>query len=287
MADSKIYFLSNPPPTRGLNNTGVICYLNTLLQCLMSVTQIRDYLIDKGHVPIEQFGTPINEYLKLEDGSPFQSAAVYQSLLKYMKAKGISFNNFIGQASSSEAYVYLMDALNVEYVTMHRYMRVVTCGSCGKNGTEKKEESTHFEIFEESALNIKTPEEFANNLLRKTTHVGDYKCEHCNNTHCNTQQVQTLTMVPDALVILFNKYTNMSKNQTMYCPNYFEFPGVDGPMKYEQVGQARHYGSLGGGHYFAVVKRQDRWYIANDMQITPTIFEQSPNTYMVFYSRIK
>jgi hypothetical protein len=204
-----------------------------------------------------------------------------------MESKNLPIINFIGQASTSETYTYLMDALKSDYVVKHRYERSIICGNCQRRGELKKEECRHFELFDENIININTPEQFAGRLLKNYILVPDYTCEYCHRKSNNTRQEEHLVMVPDILVMLFNKYTGDSKTQTIYCPEVFELPGIDGSMKFEQVAQARHAGSLNGGHYYAVVKRNGLWYIANDMQISQTTFSQSPNTYMVFYCRVE
>jgi ubiquitin C-terminal hydrolase len=283
---------TDAPIPYGLNNTGAICYFNSLLQCLLSATAISSMLLKLGHFPQNMFGTPINEFLKLSHGNnPFQSAAVLQALLRWMNSEKKPAQNFIGQASTSEGLIYLMEALHVDNIIMHRQLRYVTCGLCRRKGESRREESIHVELFDHDVGKINSPEQFAAYLMKRTTKLPDFKCDHCEQSNANTTQTELLTMVSEIIVVLFNKYSEtigtnyaaIPKSNVMYCPEHFTLPG-DTPLEYVQVGQARHAGSLTGGHYWAVVRRNGVYYTANDMQIQPCELDQSSTTYMVVYA---
>jgi ubiquitin C-terminal hydrolase len=207
-----------------------------------------------------------------------------------LREKKINFAFGLGQESTSEGLVLLLDILpaKIRDLFVHRYLRYKICGNCGAESDKIKLEMVHFEFFEDEVAGIQSAGPFADNLLDKSCKVPDYKCDKCGQTNENTIGVERLTMAPEIIVILFNKYTQSAKMQNNFIPDKFELPGRAGqPMKYKLVGQARHSGSLNGGHYWAAVRRGGGVFIANDHSICQIPnFDQTPLTYMAFFSLV-
>ena len=58
--------------------------------------------------------------------------------------------------------------------------------------------------------------------------------------------------------------------------------------KYELRGMIKHMGSVGGGHYISIIKKDGEWFTFNDNIVSKTNIDQYiNNSYIYLYSRIK
>lgn len=252
------------PEPHGFINTGVICYWNSLMQCLLSCTSINDILKSE-------------QYIKLQTSQ--DSHSFLQYVIQQLRAKNINYTFGNSQESASEALVLLTEVLPIDYLLHHRYRRYVECGNCGKLSDIKKEHTLHFEMFGAVAEAISNTTEFIQFLKRRQTHITDYICDHCDMTSAKSTRYEILEMLPEIIILVYNKYFN--KSNSFFIPTEFAV----GHLKYIQVGQIRHSGSLYGGHYWAIIRRNNKIYMANDLTIMqmPAEMETSPQIYMVFY----
>jgi ubiquitin C-terminal hydrolase len=266
----------------GFINTGSICYWNALMQCMLSSKEISNEL-SSGEAIDNPFDLK-DAYLKLiKESQPRQSGVVLNILINILRKKNINLIYGDQQESASEGLVHFIGQMpKLEYLLSHRYEKYVICGNCNFKSAEVRDTAIHFECFDKDFENITTPEEFSLLLLSKKELMPDYKCDLCNKTSPETQKIENLKYSPNVIVILFNKYFN---KKLIYCPHEFTMPGVDIDIKYKQIGQIRHGGSLHGGHYWALINRGDNWFIADDMSIHLVPYSLSAETYVVFFER--
>lgn len=261
----------------GFYNIGMICYFNSLLQSLISCTQIADININK-----KSQNDLLNEYIKLvNDNNPIstQSISVLKCLMeKLQNSKNKSqFGHW--QESASEGLVLFMEQMpkNINELILHRQKKFVMCGNCGKCGNTTESYNIHFEMF---GTNIKSVDELVRHLLLNSECVPDYICDFCHKTNPRTIQYEKLDMLPEIVVLLYNKYNEEEHLKTHFVPAEF----VISNLKYKQVAQIRHYGNLNGGHYTACVARDDKIYLCNDSNISHGDLNPNSAAYMVFYS---
>jgi ubiquitin C-terminal hydrolase len=258
----------------GFINTGNICYWNALMQCLISCRSINAVLDADSHDDLEV------EFKKLyATHNQEQSSKVLRRFLTKLRSNNTSFGTM--QESASEGLILLLDVLpyKVNNLFWHRYRRQAICSNCHKGGDIKREETKHFELFED--LPINNPEDFAEQLLYRRSEIDEYKCDHCG-VKDRAMREEHLTMTSEIIVILFNKYNAINKFKVAYCPDEFSLPAVNGKFVYRLVGKIHHTGTLNGGHYWASVKR-DKWYRADDSSITQIELSNDTLTYIAFY----
>lgn len=229
-------------------------------------------------------------------------------LLNRQKNKNFNFN---GQQCASEGFNNLINAIDecwsIRNLFTHRYNTNLYCFDCNKWVSSVNNVNNIFTI--EPELEIKQLEKFSkfdekenhifnelydlNNIgrlnkymIKQNTFVdADYKCPKCNKKG-EKYKLNYLVMIPEILIVMSKKYDNNleKKNIMTDFPKYLLFRGNDGILKYEAVSQIEHSGNLNSGHYWSISKRKDdKWYILNDMNVSESEFKPTENTYMVVY----
>ena len=66
---------------------------------------------------------------------------------------------------------------------------------------------------------------------------------------------------------------------------YIVGPEKDKNIKYDLYGLVQHFGSLNGGHYTAICKKDETWITFNDSQLDYTKNPVTKNAYILFYKR--
>ncbi len=268
-------------PPCGFNNTGALCYANSLMQALLSCRYAIKELIETGNA---EDMTPIRLYFiknlqRLIDGQsvPEFTSQVLHELSQYSIAKHLGS----GQQSASEFFILLIDKLKLDYIFEHRYHVTTTCRSCG-HILKNKDSGVQFNMFlDEPGINYAT--DLAREIMLYKIDLSYYKCDKCG-LRDTSSQVREIRMLPDILVILFNKY----KDKKDYgFPSTLTFEGNVRPLHYNVVACIEHYGSLNGGHYICNAYREGYGINAfNDTSVSNGQLHSTSNTYVVFYEKI-
>lgn len=282
--EKRLYYNSKfVPMPAGFNNTGATCHWNALMQCLLSCSCINEELINHSAGQTNEFA---KEYYKLlVQPTPNQSSAVLAKLINELRIKRINMVYGFNQESASEGFIHFIDLMPdyIKTLFSHRYERYNICGNCNFKSVRVKEETFHIELFEKLFENINNSNDFVYNLINRVDTMPDYKCSNCEKMHPNTKRYEHLRMASEIILVMFNKYGD---KKVLMCPESFNIPSIENDMKYCLVGQVRHVGNLGSGHYWALVKRGDGYIIANDSSISPAVFDQSESVYMAFYCQV-
>lgn len=270
-------------PISGFNNVGSICHFNALLQALLSlqpfVKCIDGLTYDKNAL--------VRYFKSAETSAHDFSANVMHILLMIRQHRGESMQFSFGQQSAHEGFMFLIDALNqhtrnaIENTFVVRHSVVYQCIACKHIISDKKEDNVIFEMYTDTQFS--SSEGFRDYILSHSMPLDELKCNNCGAFIRNTSVKWNLRRVSDVLVIAFQKYTQ--KNMVWF-PQYMNFPGNNGNMHYELCAQIEHSGSLHGGHYYAIVKRDNQVYLVDDMTVRPHQFGPTNDTYIVCYQRV-
>jgi ubiquitin C-terminal hydrolase len=114
-----VYDSKAAPEPFGLNNTGAICYLNSLLQTLVGCTAFSRAVQDHAeYLRQTRTGAAMLEFVKAYTSSPLDPAAVaplsarvLAALVLDLAARRPHFHFGAGQESASEALVFLLDMM--------------------------------------------------------------------------------------------------------------------------------------------------------------------------------
>jgi ubiquitin carboxyl-terminal hydrolase 2/21 len=253
------------PKPFGLQNTGSICYFNSLLQILATCTSIQQVIfLDKNEVEAN-FNMFIQQ-VKNNNVDDEISSMLIQSLHKLYP----QFGN--GQESASEAFTLLLNIINNPMLTklfLNRFKYTVSCLSCNNSTDELADHALTINLFHTTELDIQ-------NLIYQKILLDDYVCEKCSKK--NSIRKCRLTMLSEIIFITFNIYHNKIKHE---FPDILDFK--ESKLKYKLIGQIEHAGSLHGGHYWARALRHNDVFLFNDSFYYLSKFEPTVNTYIVLY----
>ena len=122
---------------------------------------------------------------------------------------------------------------------------------------------------------------------------NSWKCDKCKS-NVNPEKKIVFWNLSDVLIIQIKRYdSNLRKidthisfptilNMDKFCMNYNEQS-----MTYKLCSMSVQSGSLNGGHYYSILKRNNKWYIFNDSHIKETKVFCSDKNYCLFYRKIK
>lgn len=264
----------------GLINTGSICYFNSILQTLLSCKYVINHILTAE--PVNDMQACFKKHIKSAmNGAP--DANFSQELLMTLLKDMPNSYKYYGQQSSSEFFLFLVDKLKLDHLFMHRHSKLIRCNSCRQVQT-KKDEAIHFEHFEDKPIT-----DIESFFIKVERDIDDYKCDNCaqvtnnQNTRGTCTVVTAATLIPEYLMIVYNKYF---RKPCIPFPNQFQKKDKDGAvLKYNAIAQIEHYGSLNGGHYLCRVRRDNNeFYECNDGGITlVNKLEATTSTYCVMY----
>jgi ubiquitin C-terminal hydrolase len=273
------------PPPLGSMNTGAICWLNSLMQSLLSCPVfVRRVLGSKRKLGRTEIGealyTVVWTAMYDHDRFPYTVGLLKKQITIQKK----SFGN--GQECASEGLLYLLELVQgskdyfLSNLFMHRIRCDFLCEQCRVCRSSGVDYGISLQLFQLTTP-ITTAEEFVANLKVHLS-PSDKPCDDCGATLVRRYR---LTMVPEIVIVMFNKYGVQVPRLAHYVPRQFTLPGTDGSeMIYMQVAQIEHHGSLHGGHYFAKCLRQGGVFLLNDASCSKSEFSPTSNTYIVIYN---
>lgn len=309
--DLKKYNTKFTIDANGLQNTGVLCYFNSLIQSLLSCTSFIETILevgieqgldkDPGHnrgplATNELWQVLFYTCRQITQENPKwriqYSTAIYTMFIKEIKKQKIEIVFGRGQEDTHEALLLFLDCLEIKNhkeisrLFQHRYRCFITCPKC--NNQHEAEENTGSirmisYINESDSKNNK----LIDFLRSYTTNTDEnHLCENCNFRGVKTIEYN-LTMLPEIFIILFKKYDNKWQSNR---PETLSFKtSNDKSMEYQLVSQIEHTGGQRGGHYWARSLRKNGVYVLNDTGVTYDRVWKSgePNIYVAFYHYVE
>lgn len=291
------------PEGFGLNNTGVICYFNSLLQLLASCPALTRALLTGRHASTST-GRALTEFFRAfgrkkgsspSEGVELLSSRVLAALVKDLRQRRPNSEFGAGQQSASEALVLLLEMADppgggeqesLSDLFYHRYRCELHCPRCKRVVSTETDVSVHLELFHMDAAWPRTAAGFSEAVREHRARVEDYLCEKCGRRGAVTR-VYRLSLVPDILVCVFNVYVEYGGfRRARPFPPLLAFPAADGgdPLIFRLVAQVEHAGGLSGGHYWARgLRAGGRVFMLNDTGVSPSSFACTDNTYLVAY----
>lgn len=293
MSDYVYYNQEYIPESFGLQNTGAICWCNSILQALLSCSALNKILLDcEADLMNNTFAC---EYIRLlkaivpnkdksEDLIKFASASnnILIGFVKQLKNKGLTFRIGSTQECTDEAFTLFIDMFDhpkVSQLFSNVYELFITCKTCGKNVSQIRDKSYKINLFSEKKLTNQA--DFCTYIRIHPSELDYYKCEHCGNVMINLYRIEKLKMLREIVVITFNKYHS---KENKWFPKELEFGAKGGgKLKYKLVGQIEHSGGMSGGHYYSNCLRGEKWKCFNDSYVGDSELGPTPLTYMVLY----
>jgi ubiquitin C-terminal hydrolase len=267
----------------GLQNTGVICYFNSMLQSLISCTSLNELFLNNPAIRTRnKLCSTLYNIIATAHEHPNAIAAESPKLWNlFIQATSRRHRFGLGQEDANEGFTLFIDALQcreVEALFEHRYCNIIQCGACKHEHRSTPDEGIFVEL---SAEDLERSEnDLARAVKLQMADLTDYKCDKCGSRDSKTQKKQ-MTMLSEVIIVLFKKY---SRKWAFEVPAVMDIPVRDSKIRYRLVAASEHAGSQAGGHYWAnVVRRDDAMWIANDISCVECQTMGSSATYMAFY----
>lgn len=286
----------------GLQNTGVICYFNSMLQCLLSCTSfVQLFRTNEEINSRNELCKRLYELMQYDGEQPYPSAQVWMAFIQQLRLRKMLPPQFSGQNDVQESLTLFLDCLNspeIDTLFESRYSHSIYCLECKRStsykilneGTERETREDRIdENFFIALQKSEIGEDFVRGLRTQIKPLGDddLKCTLCTKRGKKFERKE-LIMVPEIIIVVFKKYINVKENgrwTTKYQNWTAEFPDTFsiGSFNYRLIAQNEHSGSMGSGHYWAKIRRAGKTLEANDTQLRNSEMGPTSNTYMAWY----
>jgi ubiquitin C-terminal hydrolase len=293
MADYIVYDPKYVPAEFGLNNTGVICWCNSILQLLLSCPSLNKTLLEcEEELRDNRFATEYINLLKilLPNEGPngvnlstisIYSAKILNAFMYEMKRARRNFSIGRSQECVDEALTLFIDMFNCQKVNklfLNSYELIIKCTGCNKQVSTVRDNSYRIELFCEKKFN--SVEDFCTYIRYHPSEHDEYTCE-CGFKMKKFLRVEKLKMLREIVVIIFNKF---QAKDNRWFPTELEFNSTNGKkLKYKLVAQIEHGGTMHGGHYKSKGVRGDKVCGFNDSSVYADALGPTPSTYMIAY----
>jgi|TARA_R110002153_G_scaffold273997_3_gene446457 ubiquitin C-terminal hydrolase len=292
----------NVSPQFGFHNSGVICWFNSIMQFMLSLSSFNEAMMENDSQ--SAFGIKYRELVsKLLPHDPDHPAdcrwaSDYSSILLRELVTSITRANRstllgMGQQCADEGFTEIVDAVGlqvVEKLFVNVYENKIICPVCKKVVSTVRDNSVRIGM---PITDIKDAARFQNWLCNHVTYV-DFKCPECNVSSQKVKRAEQLKSLREVIVIVFDMF-DRSFGSSIWYPQELNFPVVKelggGFLKYELCAKVEWSGSThpsgnSSGHYWSTCKRGDKWYCLNDTSVSAGNPNPTPSTYMVAYHMV-
>lgn len=283
----------------GLPNMSNTCYINSLLQCLMSFQSYRLFCNQfKPNLNV------LNLFTSVTNSKKCVSVKDYSTFLKSLQSILPTSFQLHEQNDTHELYVLIIDhyyeSLGLKnYVKDLFFMEIeksIVCRHCG-NECKNVDSSSAMCLSHEASLQEAIDNHFQSIL------ISDWKCDKCNRKDERTHMTYELRHAPEIMAICVKRYSTSSNKNTI-VPHYLDMSKYildtkllsdSNGCRYMLRSFINHRGILNYGHYHAYVlydipEHQKILTIKIDDETSSVAkLESDVNTndiYMLFYERI-
>jgi ubiquitin C-terminal hydrolase len=270
------------PNLFALKNNGNYCYMNSLIQALMSCSSFNQYCdqyrkfanedsndkvkLAEEYLRLLTENPPTSKYGKIETNDVTNLLTKLTSIRKYSK-----YNLIIGQQEDiHEGLVLLLEALEYKDlgpdILFHtRYSSEIVCKKCRKAKKVGKLENWQepseivINLSEEDCHEQIDNKEAIERYIKMNIQIPrDYRCENCNvvneydkktkEIEANIIHTYRLNRLSEIIILLFKKYHD---KKSIFFPQCLDFTSMQGNLHYDLVAQVEHWGTQHHGHYTA------------------------------------
>ncbi len=293
----------------GMYNSGVICYFNSAIQCLLSCNSFVDYVLNDFYS--NDMLDVIKTFIKANGNTDDNKSRIsydlglfnaFMSKIKNKFRKDINYENFgYNQEDCCEMITILLDVINDEFVYnlfRHVYKCKLFCIKCRKSKETKEDSGFIFNINKNLIdKNLIKTENVINRLDHNLTKYirNNYsvcygiECDNCKSTEIiKTSQ---LVSVPSIVLIAFNKYEEKYEYDYPLSLDFINNSVKKNKHIFKCVSTIHHNGTKNFGHYYSRCLRGDKWYEINDISVSNIeediiLYEKKANVYVVAYHYI-
>lgn len=287
----------------GLKNQLSYCYLNALLQAILRCKSFVKYIKadESDNIVVKTLKKMI---LQIENGD--NDIHQYPVMILNLITK-LSH----GQESSSEAMIYILEAMGVDNPSHYilndlftaRYIDKVYCELCKKVYSIKERQSNQIFLFNRDDIEYRG---IVEHLISTNSLLLDFKCEDICCGAPIIMHNNQLVHLPPILCIIYNAYNvdninNIAKSnegKSHSSNSYGNSPSILTVKynTYKKRSEVIHCGTLDSGHYAAKIYGSNCTYIVDDDVVFSSddisqteqfnIYNNQYNVYIVFYEQV-
>lgn len=278
----------------GINNIGNTCYMNAALQLIFNCNVLTKFILNND------FKSDILNAYKFSLQQYNENKFNPNIIKNIIGSKNKNLNNY-NQNDSHEFLITLIDLLDEELKKEFK--------DTNKKILNIKYTNLLDVLFNNKIVSniesIKTDEVSKNTSYEKMISLSlkkdIYECvkdfqksELLKNQWFSENEKKKIDINKNLDIDKYSKYllfhlkrlvnTNFKNNKNVKFYKNINFKG----KQYDLRGIIKHIGSGNGGHYIAIIKRNDKWYLCDDSRITDVNVDNYLNNgYIYLYSKIR
>lgn len=280
-----VYDIKYAPSVFGFNNTGVICWYNSLLQLLLSLPSLNKLLLTnellfQNNLFAMEYIQLIKKALSRDDQLSSVSSHLLHTMINLMKQKNKTDFGY-SQECVDEALILILDMFDNSMVTnlfMIKYKYTIYCNSCKQITSDTVDR--YYRIQISPHIKFDNKDDFCNYLRNRQVNCDNYKCI-CGTVSPDSVRQEELRALREVIVITINKF---SVKDPYWFPQELTFN--NGELTYKLISKIEHSGNSAGGHYWIQTLR-DKWYTINDISVTNGDPRPSHYTFIIVYHLFK
>jgi ubiquitin C-terminal hydrolase len=298
---------------KGLNNLGSTCYLNSVLQSLLSLDSFVEFFNSVHFTKNQRISLIMANFILSYKGS--NGVCSPSDICLYVKCNEFRIGDRM-QHDAEEALNCIIDKLIEEAeaeatqeVSSELIMSAHSLNSnksCSLNDiigggliseiscvqAHKSSVNENFIILSLSVV-ANTFEQCIKHFFDPEDISDTYKCENCSEKNSSSKKYLLAHSNP-ILIFHLKRFNNLRQkiNTPVQIPHQLTINTTDensSNKNYRLKALVIHQGGTAGGHYYAKINRGGSWYIANDSAIQPINETQVNDTdaYLLFYEHIQ
>ena len=260
----------------GLQNSGSICYFNSLVQSLVSCRPFVELMEEKGG-DMTAAAAAFGGFL----AAPKKTTAV--PILDEVRRN----HKFFGhqQEDVAEGFDLLLDKLGERAANLFtsEWMVDLYCDKCGALVSKTADKMCRISVERNFKPLYRDGHTIENFMSGHISSLSDYKCPKCAAAEFVGVKASRMVGAPEILAISFNKYLQKWPCEYVAKMNVRYGRRREFVRKYKLAAVIHHFGGRHGGHYTASAVRGGKVYGFNDSSVSAAEFTSAPNDYMLLY----